>query len=90
MPRPNLAKHLGEILDGLPDAVVVTDDCGTIVWVNSQVENLFGYKPDELVGETASYLTTYASTITTGYVIGGTLAVSDAVKAAMEAIYMAL
>ena len=47
-------------------------------------------KPDELVGETASYLTTYASTITTGYVIGGTLAVSDAVKAAMEAIYMAL
>src|SRR3990172_9553761 len=45
-----LERHLREILDGLPDAVVVTDDCGTIVWVNSQVENLFGYKPDELVG----------------------------------------
>jgi len=50
VPRPNLARHLGEILDGLPDAIVVTNDCGTIVRVNSQVENLFGYKPDELVG----------------------------------------
>lgn len=50
MPRAKLERHLREILDGLPDAVVVTDDCGTIVWVNSQVENLFGYNPDELVG----------------------------------------
>src|SRR3990172_8592670 len=45
-----LERHLREILDGLPDAVLVTDDCGTIVWVNSQVENLFGYKPVELIG----------------------------------------
>lgn len=45
-------------------------------------------KPTELPPETASYLTTYKNSITSGIVVGGVLAVSDDVKKAMEDIYM--
>jgi len=45
-----LESYLPALLDGLSDAIVVTDNRGTIVWVNSRVKSLFGYEPDELVG----------------------------------------
>ena len=42
---------LGELLAASPDAVVVADADGTVVFASPAVEQLFGYRPDELVGE---------------------------------------
>jgi two-component system sensor kinase FixL len=42
-------KQHGELLDSMPDGVVVTDTSGRIVLVNSQIEALFGYGRGDLV-----------------------------------------
>ena len=39
-----------DLLETLPDAVVAVDQTGTIVQVNSQAQELFGYDRDELMG----------------------------------------
>ncbi|HET8604162.1 MAG TPA: PAS domain S-box protein [Marmoricola sp.] len=44
------------LLDAAPDAMVVIDESGTIVLVNAQVERLFGYHRDELLGVSADLL----------------------------------
>ena len=46
--RPNRLFH--GFLEAAPDAVVVIDEAGAIVRVNSQTEKLFGYHRRELVG----------------------------------------
>lgn len=43
--------RLGDILEAAPDAMVVADHHGRIALVNSQVEVLFGYHREELLGE---------------------------------------
>ena len=40
-----------DLLEALPDATVAVDRQGTIVQINSQTEELFGYDRDELIGQ---------------------------------------
>ncbi len=40
-----------DLLETLPDAIVAVDQTGTIVQVNSQAQELFGYDRDELMGQ---------------------------------------
>jgi PAS domain S-box-containing protein len=45
-----------DLLELSPDAVVITDEQGTIVLVNGQTEELFGYRRSELVGKPVEML----------------------------------
>jgi PAS domain S-box-containing protein len=42
---------LGDLLNMLPDVMVIVDGTGRIVFVNTPVHGLLGYTPDELVEE---------------------------------------
>jgi PAS domain S-box-containing protein len=44
------AQLVPSILDSAPDAVIVVDKSGTIIFVNRQVTALFGYRESELLG----------------------------------------
>ncbi|MFO0578732.1 MAG: PAS domain S-box protein [Polyangia bacterium] len=39
------------LVESAPDALVLTDGCGRIVFVNAQAERLFGYPRSELLGQ---------------------------------------
>jgi formate hydrogenlyase transcriptional activator len=39
------------LLESAPDAMVIVDSAGKIVFVNSQAERIFGYAPEELLGQ---------------------------------------
>ena len=41
----------GEFVEAFPDALVAVERDGTIVQINSQTEDLFGYRREELVGQ---------------------------------------
>ncbi|MBS1792141.1 MAG: PAS domain S-box protein [Acidobacteria bacterium] len=45
-----------ELLEFAPDAIVLANQDGEIVLVNSQTERLFGYKRDELLGKSVEVL----------------------------------
>jgi PAS domain S-box-containing protein len=45
-----------DLLETLPDAVIAVDRNGTMVQVNSQAQELFGYQHDELVGQKVEML----------------------------------
>jgi PAS domain S-box-containing protein len=45
-----------DLLEALPDAIVAVDRDGTIVQVNSQAQELFGYDRDELIGHSVDML----------------------------------
>jgi PAS domain S-box-containing protein len=45
-----IESRLRGLLEAAPDAMVIVDENGTIVLVNTQTENVFGYKRDELLG----------------------------------------
>jgi PAS domain S-box-containing protein len=47
---------LSSLLDAAPDALVIIDEAGKIVYVNAQAVTLFGYAPDELLGESIEKL----------------------------------
>jgi PAS domain S-box-containing protein len=49
-------EFLGEALDSAPDAIVITDASGRILFANSRVSTLLGYDPSELVGESIEKL----------------------------------
>lgn len=45
-----------DILESSPDAMVIADKTGTIVIVNSQTEEIFGYHRDEILGRSVELL----------------------------------
>jgi len=50
----NVAFH--ELLEAAPDGIMVVGDGGTILFVNRQVERIFGYARAELLGQTVDRL----------------------------------
>ncbi len=44
------------LLEAIPDAIVAVDGAGTILQVNSQTEEMFGYQADELIGQKVEIL----------------------------------
>ncbi len=44
------------LLETAPDAVVIVDESGQIVLVNEQTEKTFGYKREELLGQSVEFL----------------------------------
>ena len=44
----SIETKFGELLESMPDGIIVADSCGRIVLVNSQTERLFGYGPGDL------------------------------------------
>jgi len=49
-------EHLRALFEFSPDAIVTSDSSGTITEVNSQIEKVFGYKREELVGQSVEML----------------------------------
>ena len=46
-----ITTHANELLDAAPDAMIIVDSSGIIVYANQQVEALFGYSRGEIVGK---------------------------------------
>ncbi|ABC81396.1 PAS domain-containing sensor histidine kinase [Anaeromyxobacter dehalogenans] len=44
------------LLDSAPDAMVIADDAGAILFVNAHAERLFGYRSEELLGRPVEVL----------------------------------
>ena len=47
---------LHEVVEAMPDGVVIVDDAGRIVLVNREVERMLGYTRDQLLGEMVEIL----------------------------------
>src|SRR5215469_12988748 len=54
--RSTEERRLRSLLDVAPDAMVVVDQVGRVVLVNTQTEKLFGYQQEEIVGHPVEVL----------------------------------
>lgn len=54
--RPELSIAPLELLEGLPDTVVVADNSGRIVYINAAVRTLLGHDPARLLGQPVTVL----------------------------------
>jgi len=54
--QPIFDKVIAPLLDALPDAIVLVDEAGGIIFANQAVKPLLGYEPPELVGQPLSTL----------------------------------
>ncbi|MEQ8230845.1 MAG: ATP-binding protein [Gammaproteobacteria bacterium] len=52
----DLDARFGTLLESVPDAVVLVNEDGVVVLANQQAENLFGYRPGELLWRTVETL----------------------------------
>jgi diguanylate cyclase (GGDEF)-like protein/PAS domain S-box-containing protein len=43
--------HISELLEAMPDALVIVNNCGSILLINRQTELLFGYDRSDLLGK---------------------------------------
>ena len=48
------AELVRSVLDSAPDAMIIIDSSGLILFANKQVEALFGYRREDLLGEASS------------------------------------
>lgn len=51
-----VAARFGELLESTPDAIVMVNPTGCIVYANSQAERLFGYEAGDLYGQSVELL----------------------------------
>jgi signal transduction histidine kinase/CheY-like chemotaxis protein len=70
--------QLGEVLNSLPDAIVVVDAGGIVRFVNRAAESLFGRRKEQLLGQAPSFSVeargrVYAEIVTAGRVVEGEL-----------------
>jgi two-component system, sensor histidine kinase len=49
-------EFLQSVLESAPDAIAISDACGSIVFVNRQLTTLFGYRKDEILGRSVDQL----------------------------------
>ena len=54
--RKQAERKFRGLLESAPDAMVIVDESGRIVLVNSQTERVFGYRRDELLGQPVELL----------------------------------
>ena len=51
MPLTLIKGYADQLLDAAPDAMIIVDSSGTIIYANHHTAKLFGYASDELIGE---------------------------------------
>src|SRR5258706_10865011 len=54
--RTHLEERFRALLETAPDAIVIVDEAGRMVFVNAQTEKLFGYARSELLGQMVELL----------------------------------
>ncbi len=52
----NMPYNFKQVLNAIPDSLLIIDAEGTVLWGNAQVEALLGYSADELVGQSVEVL----------------------------------